>query len=64
MLFLLSVYGMQSNETARDRMRDVIEDCIKLIGSAQSDLDGWFYPPTPATRARSPSPRSRPSAPR
>ncbi|MEM9345724.1 MAG: prenyltransferase/squalene oxidase repeat-containing protein [Planctomycetota bacterium] len=45
MLFLASVYGMESNETIRDRMKSVIEKGIKLIGSAQSNLGGWYYTP-------------------
>ncbi|MEM6505192.1 MAG: prenyltransferase/squalene oxidase repeat-containing protein [Planctomycetota bacterium] len=45
MLFLASVYGMESNETVRDRMKSVIEKGIKLIGSAQSNLGGWYYTP-------------------
>ncbi|MEM6504884.1 MAG: hypothetical protein AAF711_05410 [Planctomycetota bacterium] len=45
MLFLCSVYGMESNEAVRERMRAVIENGIKLIGSAQSNLGGWFYTP-------------------
>lgn len=45
MLFLASVYGMESNEAVRDRMKTVIEKGIKLIGSAQSNLGGWYYTP-------------------
>ncbi|MEM6259065.1 MAG: prenyltransferase/squalene oxidase repeat-containing protein [Planctomycetota bacterium] len=45
MLFLASVYGMESNEAVRDRMKSVIEKGIKLIGSAQSNLGGWYYTP-------------------
>lgn len=45
MLFLSSVYGMESNEAIRDRMKTVIEKGIKLIGSAQSNLGGWYYTP-------------------
>jgi prenyltransferase beta subunit len=45
MLFLSSVYGMESNEAVRDRMKTVIEKGIKLIGSAQSNLGGWYYTP-------------------
>jgi prenyltransferase beta subunit len=45
MLFLASVYGMESNDAVRERMRDVIEGGIRLIGSAQSPLGGWFYTP-------------------
>lgn len=45
MLFLASVYGMESNETVRDRMKTVIEKGIKLIASAQSNLGGWYYTP-------------------
>lgn len=45
MLFLASVYGMESDERIRDRMKSVIEKGIKLIGSAQSNLGGWYYTP-------------------
>ena len=45
MLFLSSVYGMESNDAVRERMRVVIEKGIKLIGSAQSNLGGWYYTP-------------------
>lgn len=45
MLFLSSVYGMESNEAVRNRMKGVIEKGIKLIGSAQSNLGGWYYTP-------------------
>lgn len=45
MLFLASVYGMESNEAVRNRMKTVIEKGIKLIGSAQSNLGGWYYTP-------------------
>lgn len=45
MLFLASVYGMESDEAVRDRMQTVIEKGIKLIASAQSNLGGWYYTP-------------------
>lgn len=45
MLFLASAYGMESNQAVRDRMRVVIDKGIKLIGSAQSELGGWYYTP-------------------
>ncbi|MEO0477354.1 MAG: prenyltransferase/squalene oxidase repeat-containing protein [Planctomycetota bacterium] len=45
MLFLASVYGMESDDRIRDRMKVVIEKGIKLIGSAQSNLGGWYYTP-------------------
>lgn len=45
MLFLASAYGMESNETVRDRMKTVIEKGIELIASAQSNLGGWYYTP-------------------
>ena len=45
MLFLASVYGMESDERIRERMKVVIEKGIKLIGSAQSQLGGWYYTP-------------------
>lgn len=45
MLFLASAYGMESDEAVRGRMKTVIEKGIKLIGSAQSNLGGWYYTP-------------------
>lgn len=45
MLFLASAYGMENDPAVRRRMRTVIDKGIALIGSAQSNLGGWYYTP-------------------
>lgn len=45
LLFLSSVYGMETDARARSRIADVIKKGIELTASGQSPLGGWIYYP-------------------
>jgi hypothetical protein len=45
MLFLSSCYGMETDDRTRDRLKKIINDAIKLTGSASSN-GGWCYTPS------------------
>jgi hypothetical protein len=45
LLFLSSCYGMETDDRTRDRMKKIINDAIKLTGSASSN-GGWCYTPS------------------
>jgi len=45
MLFLSSCYGMETDDRTRERMKRIINDAIKLTGSASSN-GGWCYTPS------------------
>lgn len=45
LLFLATVYGMETDQRVRNRMHTVIEKAIKLTGQAQSPRGGWYYTP-------------------
>ena len=45
MLFLSSCYGMETDDRTRDRMKSIINNAIKLTGSASSN-GGWCYTPS------------------
>jgi len=45
LMFLASAYGMESNETRRASLREVIEDAVLLTARGQSPAGGWTYIP-------------------
>ncbi len=45
LLFLSSCYGMETDDRTRDRLKRIINDAIKLTGSASSN-GGWCYTPS------------------
>lgn len=45
MLFLSTVYGMETDPKARERIRAVVTNGIKLTARAQSPRGGWIYTP-------------------
>lgn len=45
MMFLGSLYGMETRPRVRERMREMIEGGIVLISKAQSPAGGWYYMP-------------------
>src|SRR5687768_1135447 len=45
MLFLASVYGMETEPRTRDALKKVITDGVTLTARAQSGIGGWTYIP-------------------
>ncbi|MGC4031972.1 MAG: prenyltransferase/squalene oxidase repeat-containing protein [Tepidisphaeraceae bacterium] len=45
LLFLSSVYGMETDDKRRASMKTIIENGIKLTATAQSAAGGWTYVP-------------------
>lgn len=45
LLFLSSVYGMETDAKVRARIAKVVKDGIQLTSSGQSPLGGWIYTP-------------------
>ncbi|MCA9022935.1 MAG: hypothetical protein KDA74_22450, partial [Planctomycetaceae bacterium] len=45
LLFLSSVYGMETDAKVRERIAKVVKDGIQLTASGQSNLGGWIYTP-------------------
>jgi len=45
LMFLASVYGMETNEARRLRLREVIESAVTLTSRGQSPAGGWTYIP-------------------
>ncbi|MBI3467759.1 MAG: hypothetical protein HY000_32525, partial [Planctomycetes bacterium] len=45
LLFLASVYGMETKESVRVQMKDAIDKAIILTARAQSSYGGWTYSP-------------------
>ncbi|WP_417378239.1 prenyltransferase/squalene oxidase repeat-containing protein [Gimesia sp.] len=45
LLFLSSVYGMETDAKVRDRIAKVVKDGIQLTASGQSVRGGWIYTP-------------------
>jgi hypothetical protein len=45
LLMLASAYGMETKESVRNRMKEVIERAIMLTARAQSGYGGWTYVP-------------------
>tara|TARA_R110002111_G_scaffold262504_1_gene338882 strand:- start:46970 stop:48013 length:1044 start_codon:yes stop_codon:yes gene_type:complete len=45
LLFLSSVFGMETDAKVRARIAKVVKDGIQLTSSGQSDLGGWIYTP-------------------
>jgi hypothetical protein len=45
LLFLASVYGMETNESQRARTREAIENAVLLTARGQSGAGGWTYTP-------------------
>jgi len=45
LLFLSSVYGMETDEKVRDRLQKIITNAIGLTCRGQSQAGGWFYVP-------------------
>ncbi|MFH1302276.1 MAG: prenyltransferase/squalene oxidase repeat-containing protein [Planctomycetota bacterium] len=45
LLFLSSVFGMETDAKVRTRIAKVVKDGIQLTASGQSDLGGWIYTP-------------------
>jgi hypothetical protein len=42
-LFLASVYGDETDQNKRAKLRDILTRAVKYIGNAQSTHGGWFY---------------------
>ncbi len=45
LLFLSSVFGMETDAKVRARIAKVVKDGIQLTSSGQSNLGGWIYTP-------------------
>lgn len=45
LMFLASVYGMETDDRARARLRKIIENAILLTARGQSNIGGWTYYP-------------------
>jgi hypothetical protein len=45
LLFLASVYGMETDPRTRDALKNIITRAINLTAQAQSSLGGWTYLP-------------------
>lgn len=45
MMFLASVYGMESDRTRQQKIKVALKKGIKLIARAQSQAGGWYYTP-------------------
>lgn len=45
LMFLASVYGMESKSTLRERTHEVVESAILLTANGQSIAGGWTYRP-------------------
>jgi prenyltransferase beta subunit len=45
LMFLASVYGMETDDRARAKLRKVIEAAIELTARGQSNIGGWTYYP-------------------
>lgn len=45
LMFLASAYGMETNQTRRDKLKEVIEKAIDLTARGQSSAGGWTYVP-------------------
>lgn len=45
LLFLASTYGMETKESTRAQMRDVIQRAVDLTARGQSPAGGWTYTP-------------------
>jgi hypothetical protein len=45
MLFLSTVYGMETDARARERIKEVVTNAIKLTSQGQSARGGWTYTP-------------------
>jgi hypothetical protein len=45
LLFLASVYGMETEPRTREQLKQVITNGITLTSRAQSNLGGWMYMP-------------------
>ncbi|HEX8324870.1 MAG TPA: prenyltransferase/squalene oxidase repeat-containing protein [Tepidisphaeraceae bacterium] len=45
LLFLASVYGMESDDKRRGTLKTIIDNAVKLTATAQSSLGGWTYVP-------------------
>lgn len=45
LMYLASVYGMETDDRTRTRMRKVIEAAISLTARGQSNIGGWTYIP-------------------
>ncbi len=45
LLFLSSVYGMETDARTRDALKKVINGAVTLTARAQSNLGGWTYTP-------------------
>ena len=42
-LFLASVYGDETDQKKRGKLKDILTRAVKYIGNAQSTQGGWFY---------------------
>ncbi len=53
LMYLASVYGMESNPSMRKRTADAVKKGVDLTSRGRSPDGGWFYTPgSPATKAR------------
>jgi hypothetical protein len=44
-LFLASAYGMEEDQKKQERLKQVLDKAVELIGASQSAAGGWLYTP-------------------
>ncbi len=45
LMFLASVYGMETKESTRNRIKEVVDNAVALTAKGQSGAGGWTYIP-------------------